>query len=84
MAELAPAVQRRRIQALAERLAGLAEGAASAPATADAPAASVEALRQQLEEEVAVEDPYCGEMVVRHISRPFVSADEAVADGWAL
>lgn len=84
MADLAPAVQRRRIQALAERLAALPEGATSAPAAGDAQAASVGALRQQLEEEVAVEDPYCGEMVVRHISRPFVSADESAADGWAL
>lgn len=84
MADLAPAVQRRRIRALVERLAALPEGATSAPAAGDMAAESVEVLRQQLEEEVAVEDPYCGEMVVRHISRPFVSAGEAAADGWAL
>lgn len=84
VADLAPAVQRRRIQTLAERLATLPEGATSAPAAGDAPAELVEALRQQLEEEVAIEDPYCGEMVARHISRPFVSTDEAAADGWAL
>lgn len=81
VADLAPAVQRRRIQMLAERLAALPEGTTSAPAAGDAPAELVEALRQQLEEEVAIEDPYCGEMVARHISRPFVSTDE---DGWAL
>lgn len=82
--DLAPAPQRRRIQALQERLAALPEGAAAAPAAGDAPGDSVEALRQQLEEEVAVEDPYCGEVVVRHISRPFVTPDEEAADGWAL
>lgn len=84
MAELAPAPQRRRIQALAARLAGLPEGAAAAPAAGDAPAASVEELRAALEEEVAVEDPYCGELVARHLTRPFVSPQEEAADGWAL
>lgn len=52
-AELAPTVQRRRIRQLAERLAAVPEGSVTAPATPDAPAASVETLRQQLEEEVA-------------------------------
>lgn len=82
VAELAPAAQRRRIQQLAERLAGVAEGAATVPATADAPAASVEQLRQQLEEEVAVEDPYEGEGVARHIGLPFVAPAEE--DSWQV
>ncbi|EFN52341.1 hypothetical protein CHLNCDRAFT_139162 [Chlorella variabilis] len=83
-AELAPAVQRRRVARLVERLAGLPEGAAAAPATPDSPAANVEALRQRLEEEVAVEDPYEGEVVARHLTRPFVAPEEAAADSWAL
>lgn len=82
--ELAPAVQRGRICQLAERLAGLPEGTVAAPATPDAPASSVEALRQLLEEEVAVEDPFEGELVVRHITKPFVAPEEQQADSWAL
>lgn len=86
VADLAPAVQRQRIQRLAERLAGVPEGAATAPATSDAPAAPVEQLRQQLEEEVAVEDPFCGEIVVRHIAKPFIPLEEEreQAGSWAL
>ncbi|KAI3432414.1 hypothetical protein D9Q98_003968 [Chlorella vulgaris] len=82
--ELAPAVQRGRICQLAERLAGLPEGTVAAPATPDAPAASVEALRQLLEEEVAVEDPFEGELVVRHITKPFVAPEERQEDSWAV
>ncbi|KAL4423908.1 hypothetical protein ABPG75_001209 [Micractinium tetrahymenae] len=82
VAELAPAVQRRRIQQLAERLAGVAEGATMVPASADAPAASVGQLRQQLEEEVAVEDPYEGEGVARYISLPFLAPAEE--DSWQV
>lgn len=82
VAELAPAAQRRRIQQLAERLAGVPEGAAQVPATADAPVASVEQLRQQLEEEIAVEDPYEGEGVARHIGLPFGAPAEE--DSWQV
>jgi hypothetical protein len=41
-------------------------------------------LRRQLEDEVAVEDPYEGELVARHLSRPYVAPHEQEADGWAL
>lgn len=82
VAELAPAVQRRRIRQLAERLASVAEGVAMVPATADAPNASVEQLRQQLEEEVAVEDPYEGEGVARQVGLPFLGPTED--DSWQV
>ncbi|PSC73297.1 vacuolar sorting-associated 18-like protein [Micractinium conductrix] len=82
-AELAPTVQRRRIRQLAERLAAVPEGSVTAPATPDAPAASVETLRQQLEEEVAGDDPFEGEAVVRHLSRPFVQ-DREEEESWRV
>ena len=43
--DLAPAMQRRRIQRLAERLAAAPEGSTEVPASGDAPAASVDELR---------------------------------------
>lgn len=84
-AELAPSVQKERILSLAKRLASLPEGATSAPATQEEPVVSVAELRKQLEDEVASEDPYCGEIVVRHISKPFILPEEEdVAASWAL
>lgn len=43
--------------------------------------ASAQALRRELEEEVGAEDPFCGEMVVRNITAPFVGEGD---DDWAL
>jgi hypothetical protein len=85
VAELAPAPQRERVRRLAARLAAAGEGAAAAAAAEGEPAAAVAALREQLEEEVAVEDPYCGELVVRHIRKPFILPEEAAAAAsWAM
>ena len=47
--DLAPAIQRRRIHRLAERLAAMAEGSTEVPASGDAPAASVDELRWGLQ-----------------------------------
>ncbi len=54
------------------------EGDGSSPA-------SVLSLRKQLEAEVAGEDPFCGELVARNITKPFVLPSEAaLADSWAV
>lgn len=84
-AELAPPPQRARIVRLAGRLAGLAEGASLAPAVGSEPAVAVVELRRQLEDEVAVDDPYCGEIVARHVTKPLILPEEAeAAASWAL
>lgn len=83
VAELAPAVQRQRVLSLAKRLASVAAGAATVPAAHGEHTASVDELRALLDNEVAVEDPYCGEMVVRHIRAPLIQAQETESS-WAL
>ena len=41
--------------------------------------------RHQLEQEVAVEDPFCGEIVARHVSKPFILPEESAAiESWAV
>ena len=53
------------------------EGANTAPAVGDAPAAKVSELQAKLREEVAAEDPYNGELVIRNIDKPFILETEA-------
>jgi len=84
-ADLAPPPQQERIRALARRLAEVAEGESFASAVGDEPAVSVVDLRRQLEDEIAVDDPYCGEIVARHITMPLLPDDAAeMAASWAL
>ena len=56
----------------------LPEGSSQAPAYSSEPAATVVDLRHSLEQEIALEDPYCGEIAVRNISKPFISPDEVL------
>ena len=42
----------------------------------DTPAAKVAQLQAELELEVAGEDPFSGELVVRHLDLPFIMPDE--------
>jgi vacuolar protein sorting-associated protein 18 len=85
-AALAPPPQRLRIEKLAKRLAAIAEGASTAPALGPKdPAVSVAELQRQLEDEIAVEDPFCGEIVVRHLTKPFILPEEAAeAASWTV
>lgn len=47
--------------------------------------AKVADLRQALEQEIALEDPYCGEIAVRNITKPFVQPDEiSEISSWEL
>jgi vacuolar protein sorting-associated protein 18 len=85
VASLGPEVQRRRVTRLQARLAATMEGAASVPAFNGEPAMPVEEVRGLLNEEVAVEDPFCGEIVVSHISKPFVLPEEAALEAsWVV
>lgn len=52
------------------------EGSGEAPAAGDAPAETVAALQARLESEVAGEDPFSGEVVVRHLELPFILPEE--------
>ena len=54
----------------------MAEGSEEVPAAGDASAASVPQIQAQLEAEIAGEDPFSGEIVVRHLDLPFVMPDE--------
>jgi len=61
------------------------EGSSQAPAHSSEPAATVVDLRHSLEQEIALEDPYCGEIAVRNISKPFISPDEVLEmSSWEL
>ena len=51
-------------------------GSTQAAAHGSEPAAAAADLRQALEQEIALEDPYCGEIAVRNISKPFVLMEE--------
>ena len=82
---LAPPPQRKRIARLAARLAGVSEHGATVPADGTDPAISTSDLKRQLEDEVAVEDPFCGEIVVRHLTQPIILPEEATeAASWAV
>lgn len=85
-ASLAPEPRRRRILALAERLAAVPEGAATAPARGGDPTAPVAELRRALAEVAAREDPRAGEeSVTALLHKPFVGADEeAELRSWEL
>ncbi|KAK9814445.1 hypothetical protein WJX72_006013 [[Myrmecia] bisecta] len=77
--------QRARIQTLLTRLSQVSEGADMAPALKDAAAERVETLRKQLDEQVAAEDPYCGETVIRNIDKPFIMEDEVdIIRSWEI
>ena len=54
------------------------EGSSSAGPHGTEPAAKVADLRHALEQQIALEDPYCGEIAVRNISKPFILADEVL------
>ena len=74
-----------RILKLARRLVAVGQGVIVAPPDEGDPSAPVVELKRQLEDEIAVEDPYCGEVVVRHLTKPFILPDEAdEAASWAL
>lgn len=65
-----------RTQPITRLVPQVPEGSDTAPAAGGRPAAPVRALRQQLEQEVAGEDPLNGELLVRTIDLPFVGPDE--------
>ena len=54
----------------------VAVGSTQAAALGTEPAVSVADLKHSLEQEIALEDPYCGEIAVRNISKPFIAPDE--------
>ena len=61
------------------------EGSSLAAAHGGEPAAKVAELRQLLEQQIALEDPFSGEIAVRSISKPFILADEALeVASWEL
>lgn len=61
------------------------EGSSHAPAFSNEPAATIVDLRYILEQEIALEDPYCGEIAVRNISKPFIGPDEVLEiSSWEL
>jgi hypothetical protein len=63
----------------------VSEGSSQAPAHSSEPAATIVDLRHSLEQEIALEDPYCGEIAVRNISKPFISPDEVLEiSSWEL
>jgi hypothetical protein len=53
---------------------------ASSVTAEDGTATSVSAMTAQLEEMVALEDPYCGELVAKNITRAFVDPREEDAE----
>lgn len=57
-------------------LSQVAEGSGQSGAHGNEGLAKVADLRHSLEQEIALEDPYCGEIVVRNISKLFVHPDE--------
>lgn len=60
-------------------------GSSQAAAHGTEPAASVTDLRHALEQEIALEDPFCGEIAVRNISKPLMTADElGEVTSWVL
>lgn len=80
---LAPDTQGKRILALQARLAGIPLGTVEASSTAKEQMAEVTDLIKKLELEVANEDPYCGEIVARNISKPLISADDDI-ESWTI
>lgn len=63
----------------------VSDGRIQAAAHGSEPAATVVDLRHSLEQEIALEDPYCGEIAVRNISKPFISIDEVQEiSSWTL
>lgn len=63
----------------------VAEGSGQAGAHGNEPPAKVADLRRSLEHEIALEDPYCGEIAVRNISKSFVRPDEVLeVASWEL
>lgn len=65
--------------------AQVAEGTSQVNAYGTEPAANAADLRHALEQEIALEDPYCGEIAVRNISKPFILPDEAAEiSSWQL
>jgi len=63
----------------------VSEGSSQAPAYSSEPAATIVDLRHNLEQEIALEDPYCGEIAVRNISKPFIRPDEVLEiSSWEL
>ena len=63
----------------------VAEGSSQAGTHGSEPPAKVADLKRSLEQEIALEDPYCGEIVVRNISKLFVRPDEVLeVASWEL
>ncbi|DBA75172.1 hypothetical protein WJX77_011350 [Trebouxia sp. C0004] len=83
--QVAPPPQQQRIHTLLTRLSQVPDGSSQAPAYSSEPVAAIVDLRHSLEQEIALEDPYCGEIVVRNISKPFISPDEVLEiSSWEL
>ena len=63
----------------------VADGSTQVAAYGSEPATTVSDLRHTLEQEIALEDPYCGEIAVRMITKPFVHPDEVLeTSSWDL
>lgn len=63
-----------------------AEGVAGAGSTGGSQVPSkLLDLRKAIQNEIAYEDPFCGELLLGHVSKPFVlPAEQAEAQSWAL
>ena len=73
------------IQRTSFAMSQVAEGGGQAGAQGHEPPAKVAGLRQALELEIALQDPYCGEIAVRNITKPFVQPDEiSEISSWEL
>jgi vacuolar protein sorting-associated protein 18 len=88
VADLVPAPQRRRILDLSARLAKMkpddGEDDVSEGRNGE-PSVPLAELLRQLDREVASEDPYCGEIVARHVRRPLILPEEAAeVASWEL
>lgn len=75
-----------RITQLLQRLSKLKPDAKVAPAGPAGPEASVDSLRAAFAEEVAVECPRNGHLLIRSIDKPFIlpEADQAEAASWSI
>ncbi|KAK9832068.1 hypothetical protein WJX81_003754 [Elliptochloris bilobata] len=83
--DMSPPDMSARIAGIMKRLSQVAAGEDGVPASGDAAAAKVTDLVAEFEAAVATEDPYSGEIVVRNIGRPFITAGEAAeVASWQL
>ncbi|KAK9789373.1 hypothetical protein WJX73_010275 [Symbiochloris irregularis] len=85
VAELVAPTQAARIHSLLSRLRQVDTSSEASPRTADRAGEDIHNLQLQLEAEIAAEDPYSGELVVRLINSPFIhQKDHAEVTAWVI